>query len=257
MMGGRQDLHPAQRDRYLAAGFAVVAIDYRLAPETKLSGIIDDLQDAYDWLCRKGPADFNIDPQRVAVVGHSTGGYLALLAGYHLQPRPAALVSFYGYGDITAEWYSRPDPFYNQQPAIAREDAYRAVGETVIAENPPRGRGRLYRYFRQQGIWPREVTGHNPDLEPHVFESWCPIRNVTSDYPATLLLHGDRDTDVPLEQSVSMAEELARHGVPYQLIRHAEWGHGFDGMRAGMRDPEIARAFDRVIAFLDRHLESP
>src|SRR5579862_9397339 len=65
--GGREDIRREQLQRYLDAGFTVVSIDYRLAPETKLKAIIEDLQDAYAWLHTKGPGLFKIDPHRVAV----------------------------------------------------------------------------------------------------------------------------------------------------------------------------------------------
>jgi len=55
---------------------------------------------------------------------------------------------------------------------------------------------------RQNGLWPKEVAGFDPDKEPRAFDRFCPIRNVTKDYPPTLLLHGDNDTDVPHQQSV-------------------------------------------------------
>ena len=48
---------------------------------------------------------------------------MALMAGFVLKPRPKALVSFYGYGDIAGEWYSRPDPFYNRQAPVPKEEA--------------------------------------------------------------------------------------------------------------------------------------
>jgi len=87
--------------------YTIISIDYRLAPQAKLSQILQDLDDAYRWVRGEGPKLFRIDPNRIAVVGHSAGGYLALTSGFRLNPRPTAVVSFYGYGDIAAEWYSR------------------------------------------------------------------------------------------------------------------------------------------------------
>jgi acetyl esterase/lipase len=251
--GDRNSLRREQLERYLSAGFAVVSIDYRLAPETKLKAIIEDLQDAYQWIRSQGPVLFRIDPNRIAVIGHSAGGYLTQMAGFCLNPRPKALVSFYGYGDIAGSWYSRPDPFYSQQPAVPKEEAYQAVGGPVLSENPNRNRSRFYLYCRQQGLWPQEVAGHDPDKEPKAFDPFCPLRNVTKDYPPALLLHGDKDTDVPYEQSVQMAKELERHRVGHEFITMTNRGHGFDGGRDALKDPVIAQTFDRVVAFLNQH----
>ena len=113
--GSRKRIHPEQLRRYLDVGYTLIAIDYRLAPETKLPAIVEDLQDAFRWVRRDGPTLFGVDPERLAVVGHSAGGYLTLMSGFSVSPRPRALVASYGYGDIVAGWYTRPDPFYCQQ----------------------------------------------------------------------------------------------------------------------------------------------
>ena len=252
IMGNRSWLDSVQTERYLNAGYTIIAIDYRLAPQTKLRQIVEDLEDAYRWVRIKGPELFWIDSTRIAVIGHSAGGYLALMAGFRLNPRPKAVVSFYGYGDITGEWYSRPDPFYNRRPPVSKEEAYEAVGTRVISEDPEENRWRFYLYTRQQGTWPLEVAGHDPDSEPEKFDPYCPVRNVTKDYPPTLLLHGDADTDVPFNQSVTMAKELERHEVQYEFIALAGQGHGFDD---AMQDPVIAKTFDSVLAFIEKQLK--
>ncbi len=252
IMGSRSWLNPVQLHKYLDAGYTVIAIDYRLAPQAKLNQIIDDVDDAYRWMRTDGPTLFRIDPTRIAVVGHSAGGYLALLAGSRLEPRPAVVVSFYGYGDIAGEWYSRPDVFYNRQPAVTKEEAQQAVGTSVVAEDEAGKRERFYLYTRQQGVWLQEVVGHDPHTEPGLFDRLCPIRTVTRDYPPTLLLHGDSDTDVPFEQSVLMARELERRGVRHEFIALPGRGHLFD---RDMSDPMVAAAFDRGPSFLKAQLD--
>jgi acetyl esterase/lipase len=253
ILGDRTWINPAQLQRYLDAGFAVVSIDYRLAPETKLPAIADDLVDAVRWVREEAPHQFPIDPTRLAVIGHSAGGYLTLLAGCRVTPSPQALVAFYGYGDIAGEWYTAPSPFYCKQPMVSGAEAYAAVGTTTIAGSPPGGsnRGRFYLYCRQRGLWPREVTGHDPTTEPGVLAPYCPLHNVTAAYPTTLLLHGDDDTDVPYEQSVLMAAALARAGVEHQLLTIPGGEHGFDGR---LDDPVVAAAFAQVLTFLERHV---
>jgi len=237
---------PPITDLFLQAGWVVASIDYRLAPETKLPAIIEDVQDAWRWMGRQGPKLFGIDPDRMAVSGGSAGGYLTLMTGFSVEPRPRALVSLYGYGDIVGPWYSRPDPFYSRQPAVPREEAYGAVGSRVISEPSGGNRGRFYLYLRQHGLWPREVAGRDPDAEPRWFDRYCPVRNVTSKYPPTMLIHGDKDTDVPYEQSVMMAKELERHGVKHELLTIPGGGHGF-----GNVEPDVVmKAYQQAVEFL-------
>jgi acetyl esterase/lipase len=251
--GSRSQLPAYQLEIYLRAGFTVVSIDYRLAPETQLEQIIEDLRDAYTWIITHGPHLFELDGERVAVVGHSAGGYLTLMAGHCVQPRPKAVVAFYGYGDIIGEWYSRPDPFYCNQATVSVEDARRAVGHGVVTEARGGERGFFYLYCRQTGRWPIEVAGHDPDLEPEWFRGFCPLHNVTSNYPPTLLIHGVPDTDVPYEQSPLMAQQLAVHKVEHELITLPVLGHAFD-MRAGAEhSTEVLTIFGQVVEFLGTH----
>jgi acetyl esterase/lipase len=252
MMGSRRG-SPVLMGMLADAGYAVISIDYRLAPETKIKGIIEDLGDAFRWVREIGGTLFNIDPHRIGVVGDSAGGYLTLMSGFKVDPRPSALVSFYGYGDIDGPWYSKPDPFYLSQPMIAESTARSTVGTRTISETEgPTSRGLFYRYCRQHGLWPKEVTGYDPEVSPEVFDPLCPVRNVTSDYPSTMLLHGDRDTDVPYLQSVAMAKRLEEAGVEHQLLTMSGRGHGFDDV--GFSDPIVAEALNRVLVFLKRHV---
>lgn len=251
--GNRGNLAPFQLRKHLDAGFNVISIDYRLAPETKLKFIIEDLRDAFKWVRRRGPDLAGIDPDRIAVVGHSAGGYLALMSGFCVKPRPQAIVAFYGYGDIAGDWYSRPDPFYSQKPAVPKAEAYSVVGHGALSEGNAPERHRFYLYCRQNGLWVNEVAGLDPIREAKAVAPFCPLHNVTQKYPPTLLLHGDKDTDVPYEQSVLMANMLERQGVEHQLITLTNRGHGFDGSRRAAEDPVIAETFDRVVAFLRQH----
>jgi acetyl esterase/lipase len=227
--------------------YVVVSIDYRLAPETKLPAIIEDIQGAYRWVGEQGPKLFHIDPDQLAVAGESAGGYLTLMTGFCVNPRPRVLLSLSGYGDITSPWYSRPSPFYLRQPPVSREEAYRSVGTACISVLPEKDqRFRFYLYCRQQGIWPKEVTGHDPGAEPQWFDRYCPVRNVSSKYPPTVLIHGTADTDVPYEESVKMEQKLSQSGVEHKFLRVPGGGHVLSGV-----DPEVrARVLDEAVDFL-------
>jgi acetyl esterase/lipase len=260
--GRRASLPPALSDLCARAGFAQVSIDYRLAPETRLPAILDDLADAVDWVRQQGPARFGIDPDRLGVLGHSAGGYLTLMAGSLLQPRARALVSFAGYGDIVGDWYSRPDPFYCAQPLVPAAEAYAAVGSRPLAEvGADQQRDRFYLFCRQQGRWPREVVGMDPLRSAPAFFRYCPERNVGRDYPPTLLVHGTADTDVPYQRSVDMAAALERAGVAHELVSIPGGGHRaiLEVTAAELeadRPPAAARALLHAREFLLHHLRA-
>ncbi len=76
---------------------------------------------------------------------------------------------------------------------------------------------------------------------------------VNPDYPPTLLLHGEKDNDVPFEQSVLMAKSLEKNNVVYEFIRNADWGHVFDGK--GLKDPLVKEAFEQILVFLADHVK--
>jgi acetyl esterase/lipase len=251
IMGSRYGMDKTLREMLIKAGYAVASIDYRLAPETKLADILSDVRDAFDWIRREGPRSFGARSDRIAVLGGSAGGYLTLTSGYLLDPRPKALVSFWGYGDIAGPWYSRPDAFYRRQRLVTEAEARAAVGAKPLAEPEPKNqRSRFYLYCRQNGLWPKEVTGHDPDALPRAFDRFCPVRNVTAEYPPTLLVHGTNDSDVPHELSVAMDRELARRGVDHELISVAGGAHGL-GNVAGA---QVTAIYERVLTFLGRYM---
>ena len=247
--GSRKYLPAYQAKSLNQAGLAVVACDYRLAPETRLEDIITDIQDALGWVRTEGASLFGWNANRVAVMGGSAGGYLSLMSGTFTQ-KPKAVVSFYGYGDILGEWYTRPSEFYCRRPLISREEAVSSVGVRPKSVGGSR-RYTFYFYCRQQGIWPEAVSGWHPDAERDKLLRYSPVNNIEPDYPPTLLLHGDQDTDVPFEQSVQMAAALEQRGIQHQLVLVKGAGHGFDGDR---KNQQVSWSFDSVVEFLQRHI---
>jgi acetyl esterase/lipase len=232
----------------------VISIDYRLAPETLLPALVEDVEDAIKWIRSTGKDAFGIDPDRMAVIGHSAGGYLTLVTGHRADPPPKALIYFYGYGNIAGDWYGKPDPFYNTFDRITEEKAYSVVGEDELVDGTDPGRRHFYLWCRQNGLWPKKVGEYEPIEELDWFAPYSPAENVGGDYPPTLLLHGTADTDVPYEQSVHMAGRLAEAGVEHEFITIKDGPHGFDHNPESGASQQVSGAFDRVVAFLHEHV---
>ena len=88
--GNRKSVPQNLLDLCRTEGYALVSIDYRLAPEVKLPEIIADVEDAFRWLRGDGAKAAHLDPDRVVVTGGSAGGYLTLMTGIAVKPRPTA-----------------------------------------------------------------------------------------------------------------------------------------------------------------------
>src|SRR5262249_16938668 len=152
------------------------------------------VEDAFRWVRAEGPKLFHADPRRVAVAGGSAGGYLTLMTGFRVQPRPVALLSFWGYGDLVGAWYSEPSPHpRHNQSKISREEAFQQVSGTPVSDARDRqgNGGVFYNFCRQQGLWPKAVSGWDPKGEAEKFKPFEPVRNVSSEYPPTFLIHGE------------------------------------------------------------------
>jgi acetyl esterase/lipase len=254
IVGSRKDVPRNLLELCKSEGFALVSFDYRLAPEVKLPAIIEDIKDAFTWLREKGPKLLSIDPDRVVVAGGSAGGYLTLMSGIVVKPKPKALVAYWGYGDVDGDWYTKPSEHYRKQGLIDKEDAEKSVGDKVLTGTEGaagRGRGRFYRYLRQNGSWTKRVTGFDPVKDRKKLDPYCPVRNVTADYPPTILIHGTEDTDVPYELSAVMAKELARQKVAHELVTVRGAEHG---LRDG-KPKDVADAHKKALDFIRKHLK--
>jgi acetyl esterase/lipase len=253
IMGNRGGVDQRLAGRLLAAGYAIVSVDYRLAPETQLPGVIQDIEDAYTWVHDRGPDLFHLDTDHIGVMGGSAGGYLTLVAGYRCTPRPAALVSLWGYGDLVGDWYSAPSPHHcHHGVVLSQDEAWSQVSGPPIADDNDRNGdgGAFYRHCRQQGTWPQAVSGWNPHTQAEQFHPYMPVLNVDAAYPPTCLLHGTADTDVPFEQSTMMATALSAAAVEHEL-------HAIDGAEHGLADGapgQVDAAFEAAFQFLNRHL---
>lgn len=253
IMGNREQVDKRFRKEFAGNGVILVSIDYRLAPETYLPEIIADVEDAFRFVRERGPELFHADPSRIVVAGGSAGGYLTLTAGFRVKPRPVALVALYGYGDLLAPWYNEPSPHprHNREKVTKDEALSQVSGKPIAFDRDRIGNGgKYYVYLRQQGMWPLGVSGWDPKKEPDKFTPFMPRKNVTSDYPPTFMIHGDKDTDVPDYESVHMAEEMKEHNVEHKLVILAGGEHGFGGA-----DPEaIEKAHREAFDFLKSHL---
>ena len=164
------------------AGIAWVSINYRLAPAHRWPAQLDDTRAALTWV-REHIAGHRGDPARLAIMGHSAGGHLALMAAL---PRP---------GEVSP---------------VAAVVGCAAVSDLV---SDSRRRGEVGKALRGLFDLP-------PEIAPSAIEiltAGSPLNHVGTNCPPVLLLHGDADRTVPLAQSQAFQEKVRSAGVRCDL----------------------------------------
>jgi len=181
--GDSQQLAPL--NSYLAArGYAVAAINYRLAPTWRFPAARDDIIAAFTFLKTRADS-LHLDPERFVLLGRSAGGELALLVAYtQHDPAIRGVISFYGPTDL--HW------------------SYANPGSPLVIDT----HDILHAYL-----------GGSPVQVPANYDAASPIQFVEVSTPPTLLIHGGRDELVSVRQSERLAERLAQARVPHFLLR--------------------------------------
>lgn len=181
--GGDKSEMPAL-SRYLAGrGYAVAAVNYRLAPQWQFPAAPDDVRTAIGYL-KDHAAELGIDPTRIALCGRSAGGQIALVVAYRSgDPAIRGVVSLYGPTDMVYGYTHPTNPL--------------VLNSTEALE--------FY-------------LGGPPTSRPDTYAAASPTRLVGPDTPPTLLIHGRRDELVAYRQSQLLAEALAAAGRPHLLL---------------------------------------
>lgn len=247
--GSRKEMTEAKARLFTSAGIAVLSVDYRLAPETKLPAIVDDVRDSLHWIRTEGAMKLQLDPKRLAVFGSSAGGFLALLTGTFQEKKPRAIVSMYGYGSLLDSWTSQPSAHYLKMTRLRPEDINRMIGTGPTVEGS-KNRLPIYFYCRQRGNWAQEITGMDPSLRRNDLEAYCPLFLADSHFPPAFLAHGDQDRDVPYGESLKMANRLTSLGNTVEWITVPGADHVFD---QNLEAPAIKELYQKIIDFLKAH----
>jgi acetyl esterase/lipase len=226
-MNGSKEGCPPLQGGYVARGFAVASLNYRLSGHAVFPAQIEDCKTAIRWL-RAHAREYQLDPDRFGVWGSSAGGHLAALLGtsgdvkeFDTGPHPdpssrvQAVCDYYGPTDLAVMVAT---PGYESHASDSSPEA-RLFGGKVLENREKAARAN-------------------------------PITHVSRYDPPFLIVHGDRDPTVPINQSQLLFEPLRSAGVSahFHTIRGA--GHGGPGFSG--KDIE-----DLVAAFFEERLMRP
>ena len=204
----------------LDRGYTVLAVVHGSQPRYTVPEMVKDVNRAVRFI-RHDARTFGIDPGRIGVTGASAGGHLSLMlgtAGTDGDPKaadpvdressrvqavacffpPTDLLNFGGPGKALIHAEDHGKPF---RPAFD----YRVL-------NP------------ETNLW---VDVTDPEKLRKIAEAISPIAHVTADDAPTLILHGDADALVPLQQSETFVKRMKDAGAEAELVVKPGAGHGW------------------------------
>ncbi len=214
-----ENINPLAYDDCLKRGYTVFAVVHGSQPKFTLPEIIEDMHRSVRFV-RYHAKDYNIDPDRIGIMGASAGGHLSLMMGTagkdgdkdakdpvdRVSSKVQAVACFFP-----------PTDFLN----------FGAKGKEYIDRDfqPPFTAVTDYHEFDPKKALYIPVT--DKDKLREITKSVSPITFVTKDSAPTLMIHGDQDTLVPLQQSQEMLEKLKDAKVPAELIVKKGGAHGW------------------------------
>jgi acetyl esterase/lipase len=213
--------------RYLNdSGFLVVSVNYRLATTTvKFPVMIEDIKCAVRYL-RAHTDLYHLDPDHIGALGASAGGHLAALLGT---------------SDSSAGWDvgEYPDQSSRVQAVVTLSG--------LSDFTRPIQAGVSFSIFYAFGA----LAG---DPDPRMAAA-SPVTYITPDDPPFLIIHGDKDGVVPVEQARVLSERLQAANVPATLVIVQGGGHDLKGLNGQPTVPTAEEISAAILDFLKKNLE--
>jgi len=214
-------------------------VSYRLCPEVDVYGMMGDVKRAIAWM-KANSSRYGVNPKKIVLGGGSTGGHLALLAGYtpgHPELTPEELkgtdlsvcgvISYYGPTDLLAG-YSRwkVKRFSEKLPPVS-------IGKKLDSKEALRYAGRLDMFL-----------GGHPQEIPDTYQLASPITHVNPGCPPTLLIQGEQDIFCPVDATRAHCTKLVKAGVPAINLVFPYTNHGFDLLFPQITPPAQSALYD-------------
>ncbi|PIB02308.1 hypothetical protein CB0940_01092 [Cercospora beticola] len=252
LQGHRNQLTPWMRRAVEDQKLAIISADYRFAPQVGVADILQDVQDSIRFIRTELASHLDnsdaIDQTRLAVSGSSAGGYLALLAGLYVDPKPNVILPIYPITDPLGTFFTNPQPPAMGRPLKPREELAEFLDPSAapVANNPGDSL-RQNMYMRMQADASLAKLWKVPE-DQTAAKKWRLSRNVyESRLPPAYFLHGDADTAVGVEQADEVVGAMLGCGIEVEYERPPGKDHFLD---AG---PEYEN--EVFWAFMRKHLK--
>lgn len=208
------------------AGFAFASIDYRLSPVAPFPAQAHDIKAAIRFL-RAKQSEYGYDATRIAIAGTSAGAHLALLVGVTN-----------GNKELEGTVGDNLDQSSDVQAILSYYGASNFM--TILKQSTPYGIG-----VRMPAL--QLLLGGQPEQEEVLAKLASPVFHIDANDPPLLLLHGDQDPQMPVNQSLEIYGAYREMGLDAEFLPVYQAAHGGKKFHEGDR-------LKAATEFLKKHL---
>jgi acetyl esterase/lipase len=219
-------INPGMMKPFLDRGETVFAVVHGSQPKFTIPEIIQDIDRATRFV-RYHAREYGVDPDRLGISGGSAGGHLSLMQGargHDGDPNSKDPVDRVSSRVQAVACFFPPTDFLN----------YGRTGVNALTDET------LKTFWVAFGYKSREPA----ELES-VARADSPLYLMTKNMPPTLIIHGDADKLVPIQQSELVMKRLDELGVPHKLVVREGKGHGW---------PTLGEDLPILAEWIDQHL---
>lgn len=227
---------------FLARGYTCFAVVHGSQPRYTINECIEDMHRSIRFI-RGNAARFGINPDRIGITGGSAGGHLSLMIATSGKPGAADAKDPI---DRLSSRVQAVGCFFPPTDFLNYGEDGRNVFVSLENELKDFKAPFDFREFDREKKHYVPVTDETKRLE--IIREISPVTHVTAETPPTLIIHGDADKLVPIQQAYQMLKKLEQFHVPVKLDLRPGAGHGW---------PNWDKDLEVIADWFDAHLKTP
>ncbi|MBC7855993.1 MAG: alpha/beta hydrolase [Pirellulaceae bacterium] len=233
------NVNPAFPAELMKRGYTVFAVVHGSQPKFTIPEILQDMHRSIRYI-RSHAVDYKIDPNRIGITGASAGGHLSLmqgLAGDLGDPKAKDPIDQVSSRVQAVACFFPPTDFLNYG-----KPGENAIGRGVLKDFPAPFD---FTELEKKGYAGRFVLVTDENKIQEIGKQISPITHVSEDDAPSLIIHGDKDYLVPIQQAEIIIEKLTAAKVPAELVVKKGAAHGW---------PDLGKDMTTIVDWFDKHL---
>lgn len=234
---GHEAVNSGSIAEYLRRGYTVFAVVHGSQPKFTIPEVLEDMHRSVRFIRSKAD-QYHIDPDRIGITGGSAGGHLSLMQGTAGTPgKPDAKdpVDSQSSRVQAVACFFPPTDFLN----------YGKPGENAIGRGVLKDFRAPFDFHEYDGKTRAFIPITDEERILTIGRAISPVNHVSNDDPPTLIIHGDADLLVPIQQAEIIIDKLKEAGVATELVVKKGAAHGW---------PDIGKDISTLADWFDKHL---